>query len=193
MKNVGQTGFTLVEVLVSIFVLALGVIGTAGMQLTALRTTQQSAFQTSAIGLATEMADKMRVNANQMKLADAQNPFLAVNYQSASDPDPTPPGKLCYTSGVDCSAAELAGFDIYEWEKHVKASLPGGRVLVCRDASPWDSGARAFTWNCNAGVAGAPLIVKVGWQAKNPDGSLIKDAGNTFAPSVALPVESYAK
>src|SRR5690606_15894095 len=56
----GENGFSLIEVLVAVFVLAVGVIGAAGMQLAALRTTQQSSFQTRALHLAAEMADYMR-------------------------------------------------------------------------------------------------------------------------------------
>jgi len=55
-----HNGFSLIEVLIAVFVLALGVIGVAGMQLTAMRTSQQSAFQTTAVELPAEMADKMR-------------------------------------------------------------------------------------------------------------------------------------
>ncbi|MFD2273251.1 type IV pilus modification protein PilV [Undibacterium arcticum] len=57
-QNRQQGGFTLIEVLISVFVLALGVIGAAGMQLVAMRTGQQSGAQSLAVQLATEMADK---------------------------------------------------------------------------------------------------------------------------------------
>jgi len=184
-----RSGFSLIEVLVSILVLALGVIGAAGMQLTAMRTTQQSAFQTLALQLAGEMADKMRANDSQMKKAGA-NPFLAVSYQSAIEGEPAPPGKLCYSSA--CDGDDLAEFDIYEWKKRIKESLPGGRALICRDAAPWDSAKEALTWSCSGGSGdSASLVIKIGWQGKNSDGTLIRDEVNIFPPSVALTVEPY--
>ncbi|CAN5394591.1 type IV pilus modification protein PilV [soil metagenome] len=187
-----QAGFSLIEVLISVFVLALGVIGAAGMQLTALRTTQQSGFQTSAVELAAEMADKMRANASQMKLPN--NLFLQVNYQSAESAEPAAPGVLCYSAASNCNAEQLAAFEIYEWKKRIKSSLPRGRALICRDARPWDDSARAFTWACSGGAnENAPLVIKLGWQEKNPDGSLIKDGAQQFPPSVALAVEPYSK
>lgn len=192
MTKLNQVGFSLIEVLISVFVLALGVIGSAGMQLGALRTTQQSTFQTTALELAAEMADMMRTNATQMKLAD--NPFLKVNYQSASGTDPAPPGTLCYGNASGCDAEALAKFDIYEWEKRIKLSLPGGRALICRDAAPWDSDVGTLAWTCAGPSAdGAGMVIKIGWQAKNPDGSLIQDAAKHFPPSVALSVEPYTK
>lgn len=181
-------GFSLIEVLVSMLVLAIGVIGAAGLQLGAMRTTQQSAFQSIALQLASEMADKMRANDSQMKQSSSL--FLAVDYKSASDGEPSAPGKSCYAAS--CGGTELAAFDIYEWEKRVKDALPGGRVLICRDTSPWDAGRSSLTWDCNGNSdTGASYVIKVGWQGKNPDGSLVKDAANTFPPSVALTVAPY--
>lgn len=196
MRQSGYKGFTLIEVLVSIFVLALGVIGVAGMQLNAMRTTQQSGFQTTALQLASEMADRMRSNDSQMKLADAQNPFLAVAYNSGTATAPTAPAKKCYSTATDCSAAELAQYDIYEFETRIKSALPGGRVVICRDTSPWDNSAGALTWTCTAGIAavnGASMVIKIGWQAKRPDGTLVRAVDKSFPPGVAITVEPYTK
>lgn len=187
MRNLRKAGFSLVEVLVSIFVLALGVIGVAGMQLTALRTAQQSALRTTALQLASEMADRMRTNDSQMKLAGADNPFLRVDFPPR-DGRHTAPDKLCYAS--DCNAEELAKFDIYEWEKQVKTALPGGRAVICRDAAPWDTATGAFTWTCNAGSGdGASVVIKLGWREKanNLDGS------QPLPPGVAITVKPYIK
>lgn len=191
-----KNGFTLVEVLISVLVLAIGVIGIAGMQLTALRTAQQSAFQTAALQLASEMADKMRANYQQMQLPDKSNLFLNVDYQSADDVVVTPPKKICYRA--DCSAEELAKFDIYEWMARIKSALPGGRVRICRDSRPWDKAAGAFSWTCPppaAGVNNTPVVIKIGWHGKgrNPDGSVIDDPQKIIPPGVALTVEPYTK
>ena len=183
-------GFSLLEVLIAVFVLALGVIGAAGLQLAAIRTSQQSGFQTLAVQLANEFADKMRSNDAQMKLSDTANLFLKVNYNSALDPVPTTPA-LCYSSSANCSATDLAKADIYEWLIRVKDVLPGGRVLVCRDSAPYDNTQKSLTWNCTADT-NAGLMVKIGWRSKNPDGS-INDTTGVIPPSVAIAVESYVK
>lgn len=185
-------GFSLMEVMVAILIVALGVMGATGLQLAAMRTTQQSALQTIALQLASEMAEKMRANDSQMKKF-ADNSFLSVDYASATSGEPTPPTKLCY--GKDCTGAELAAFDIYEWELRLRSALPDGRVKICRDILPWDSGTRSFTWKCTAdGTKGAaPLVIKLGWQGKNPDGTLQRSTGMEFPPSVVVPVEPYVQ
>src|SRR2546427_10175686 len=92
MSKSQQTGFTLIEVLISVLVLALGVIGAAGMQLVAMRTGQQSGAQSLAVQPATEMADKMRANGKQMDQAAASNTDLGIKYASSNDAAPAAAG-----------------------------------------------------------------------------------------------------
>lgn len=195
MKNNKQSGFSLVEVLVSVFVLAVGIIGTAGMQLNALRTAQQTAFQTAAIQLASEMADKMRANAGRFNLADDKNPFVNLDYSSPDNPLPIS-GSACHASA--CNAEELAAFEIREWENRIRNVLPGGRIRICRDTLPWDSSTGMFKWSCTPSTAGkhsAALVIKIGWHGKgsNPDGSAAGDAGIPAPPNLAMTVAPYAE
>lgn len=189
MSGFKQGGFTLIEVLLSILVLAIGVIGSAGMQLTALRTSQQSAFQTAAVALASEIAEKMRANDQLLKRSDSTNPFLQIDYQAAKDALAAPPVD-CYA--VSCSADALAEFEIHEWKARLKTALPGARARVCRDSRPWDSAAGAFAWSCtaSAGAQGAALVVKIGWQGKGrrPDGRPIRNPKEDFPPGLAIAV-----
>ncbi len=186
-----HSGFTLVEVLVSVFVLALGVIGAAGMQLSALRTIRQSGFQTNAVQLASELAEKMRANSSQIRLTDDQNPYLGINYQSSVGASPELQAN-CFES--NCEADQLASFDVYEWEKRLASSLPSARAVVCHDADPWDAGARRYKWACDGSSSDtSSVVIKIGWQGKNPDGSLIRNEDHEFPPAVVLTVEPYVR
>lgn len=193
MKNSNQTGFTLAEVLVSVLVLAAGIIGTAALQLTAMRTAQQTAFQTAAIQLVSEIADKMRANAGRFSMPDDLNPFLNLDYSASVDPLP-PASKACHTT--NCNAEELARFEIHEWKSRIKTTLPGGRIRICRDDQPWDSAAGKFRWDCTVSVADknrSSLVIKVGWHGKgrNPDGSLAEDVNVRTHPNMAVTVAPY--
>lgn len=193
MKVSTENGFSLIEVLVAVFVLAVGVIGAAGMQLAALRTSQQSAFQTRALHLAAEMADAMRANVAQMKRIDASNPYLQIDYRAASSIDAMS-ASSCYGMDAQCDADELAQFEIAEWLRRLAVELPGGRVKVCRDAAPWDEGGQRFRWECAAASGGAiaSIVIKIGWQEKRADGHPLHESGND-APAIALLVAPYAK
>lgn len=155
------TGFTLVEVLVAMFVLALGVVGAAATQVSSARLRQQAALESEAVQLAASLGARMRVNAAQMALPDASNPYLRFDYD-ASAGEPGAPPVQCFGS-VDCDPAQMAAFDLYDTARIVRAAFPGGRIAVCRDANAWNATLQAFEWTCSGG-ADAPVVVKLGWR-----------------------------
>lgn len=179
------SGFTIVEVLVAIIVLALGLIGGTAMQLAALRTRHQSALLSNAVRLASGMADRMRANAPQLRRADDDNPYLNLDYDTVST---AAPAQQCF-AGATCTSAQLASFDIYELKQQLKAELPGGRVVICRDENAWDPVGKSLGWVCS-GAAAAPIVIKLGWRGKNPDGSAPGDASR---PSVAITMTAGAR
>ncbi len=186
-----DAGYTIIEVLVAILVLALGLIGGAAMQLTALRTRHQSALLSHAVQLASGMADRMRLNAAQMRLDDAGNPYLNQHYDSAVDGEPAPPGQLCLGASA-CDEAQLARFDLYELKQQLHRVLPGGRLAICRDTRLWDKGRKGYGWSCS-GAADAPVVIKLGWRGKNPDGSPAIDVTREYTPGVVLALAGEAK
>ena len=150
-----SSGFTLVETLVAMFVLALGVAGAAATQVASARLRQQAALESEAVQLAASLGARMRVNAHQMALPDASNPYLNFDYDAAGG-EPAAPPQQCF-GGADCDPARMAAFDLYDTARIVHAAFPGGRIAVCRD------GSTASNWTC-AGGAGAPIVVKLGWR-----------------------------
>ena len=153
-------GFTLAEVLVALFVLAVGIVGAGATQLTAERTRRQSALMSEAAQLAASLASRMRINAAVAALPDAANPYLALRYDAADGPPAAP--ALCF-GGAACTPAQLAQFDLHEIRQAMYAQFPHGRIEVCRDASPWGSAARRLRWRCDDD-AGALPVVKLGWE-----------------------------
>jgi type IV pilus assembly protein PilV len=169
-------GFTLVEVLVAVFLLAVGIVGAAATQTLALRTRDQSSLLSNGVQLAATLAGRMRANATQMAMPDPANPYLHLDYDAHVDGAPVAPAALCF-GATACDAAQMAAFDLHETERAVHAAFPGGRVLVCRDAAAWDAAADALAWNCTS-AAGAPIVIKLGWRAPGQRGSV--------TPSIAM-------
>lgn len=165
-------GFTLLEVLVAVFVLAVGALGAAATQLTALRTRHQSSLMSSGVQLASSLADSMRANLETMRAADSANPYLQLDYDAANGA-PRPPGASCF-AGAGCSAAQIADADLYQLKHALHAGFPGGRVVVCRDSEVWDDARGTLRWSCGAGTA--PIVIKLGW----------RDGAGDVAPSVAI-------
>lgn len=173
------SGFTLLEVLIALLLLALGLVGSAAMQLVAMRVGQQGQLLSQASYVAASLAEHMRANASAARDPSATNPYLMF-YDAASGAEPMPPAALCYDTR--CDSAQLAQFELYRVQWQVWRQLPGGRLRICHDAHPAAGG--RLRWDCDARVS-APLVIKLGWRGKLADGAL---ATADSAPALALTV-----
>ncbi len=57
-----ESGFSMLEVLISIFVLAIGLLGLLSLQMTSLKNNHSAQYRTSATVLAYDILDRMRLN-----------------------------------------------------------------------------------------------------------------------------------
>jgi type IV pilus assembly protein PilV len=109
-----EFGFSLVEALVALVVLSVGMMGIAalhGQSLSAARTAQ---YRSVAIVLASDMADRIRLN----RLGQAAYAAAAVN--NGCDP----------AGGATCAPPEMAAYDLWVWNQEVAQRLPGGTTQV---------------------------------------------------------------
>ncbi len=109
-------GFTLIEVLIAMLVLSIGIMGVAGMQVTALKSLQSSHSYGMAALLANDIADRMWVNQAQV-LANAYNHTAADN---------NPPDCVANT----CSTAQMAAYDISQWQQQMKGYTTADDTVV---------------------------------------------------------------
>lgn len=179
MRTRAAHGFTLIEVLVAVLVLAIGIGGAMAVQAAALRTRHLTSLMSGGVQLAASLADRMRANSVQMQAGSA-NAYLQLRYNGDTDGPPAPPGVVCL-GAASCSSGELASFDQYEIKSALFSEFPGGRVAVCRDGVVWSGARRSLTWDCSA-APGAPLVIKLGWRDRRADSAA------PVMPSVALVV-----
>ncbi len=109
-------GFTLVEALVALVVLSIGMLGIAALYVESLRAGRESLTRSTAILLASDMADRIRAN----RAAGAAYEKAATDTGTASTD--------CEEGGANasCTPAVMAAHDIATWETEIKANLPGG-------------------------------------------------------------------
>lgn len=104
-------GFTLVEVLVALVVMTVGMLGVAVLYVEGLRMNRTSILRTLAVGLTSDMADRIRANSQ-----------VPANYAGAG------PGNNnnCVNGIATCTAAQQAEDDWFWWWNDVTTHLPAG-------------------------------------------------------------------
>ncbi len=112
-----QKGFGLVEILITLFVLGIGLLGVATLQTKGFQASQTSYYRTLAVFNANEMADRIRANTTGIASG-------AYNDMSGF------PTSYTDCSQSVCTTAQLAEFDRYEWNTQLADLLPSGQGSV---------------------------------------------------------------
>ena len=121
-------GFTLVEVLVSLVVLSLGLLGIAKLMLFSSHSNDSAYLRSQATDLAYQMLDDMRANTTQAAVPLG-------SYTTALTDVATDPGFTCVATAA---CANLALYDVYRWKLRLNANsgltpagaLPNGQGSV---------------------------------------------------------------
>jgi len=121
----GETGTTLIEVLITVFVIAIGLLGIAGLQTRALSANSDSIMYSRATFLASDIVERMRNNVRGVR----NQRYKRTSVGGA----PLTVVKDCTAANAICSESELASFDMYQWlQLRVRSSteLPDGDALI---------------------------------------------------------------
>ncbi len=111
-----QTGFSLIEVLVSLLVLAIGMLGMMSLQNISLQNNASAYYESQAMFLAYDALDRIRTSKNQGNYA----------ITLASDA----PTTVTDCKSATCTAAQLAQWDIKDWLENVEEYLPQGDAQI---------------------------------------------------------------
>jgi type IV pilus assembly protein PilV len=184
-----EAGFSLIEVLVSIVVLSFGLLGMVGLQAASLQANRDARLQSTAILLARDIAEAMR--GNKIVAMGATNPYIG-NFQSTGGAALVPTvASYCLNVGSNCATpTATADAQMTEWLARVSSELPGARVSICKDASPYSAADGLPQWTCTSTAATDIVVVKIGWtRASFRRGDAASASLDQAArPSVMLPV-----
>jgi type IV pilus assembly protein PilV len=96
-----QSAFTLLEVMIALVIFSIGMLGLAGLQSAGLRSNQISYSRTIATQLLYDMSDRIRNNPG-------------VDYATTA-----PSGGTNCVTGAVCTPAQMAAFDLFEWNQQL--------------------------------------------------------------------------
>ena len=115
-------GFGLIEILVSILLLNIGLLGLMGLQTLGLQAERSAFFRTSASLISTDAVERIRAN---------RTGFVASDYSSAT----SDANDSCFKR-AGCSSKALAQNDLHELSIRAAEELPYGVLVICRDDTP---------------------------------------------------------
>jgi type IV pilus assembly protein PilV len=141
-------GFSLLEVLVSLVILSIGLIGLAAMQASALSSTHGSQMESMVAIQARSLADAMSANPDYW--ANNSPTFSITSTASA----PTTPviGTGAPTQTVSCfnnpctSSTQVAGYDLQQWANQLLTQVPGANASIACSASAPIGCSITITW-----------------------------------------------
>lgn len=120
-----QSGSSLIEVMVALFVLAIGLLGVLSMQVNAVKMSRSSALVSQANALTMDIYEAMKASPRD----DADQ------YQRLYN-EPVPALPTCATTVGGCSSSgQIADANLHYWLTSIASSLPAGRGQVQYDAS----------------------------------------------------------
>ncbi len=109
-KQRAQSGFTLVEVLVTFVILAIGLLGIVSLQALSKTSQHQSIQRTRAVSMADIMLERIRINPAGLVVyaTNGSGPLGGDTIGSEPSPD-------CVTAS--CNPNNMAAHDLWEWEQ----------------------------------------------------------------------------
>jgi len=140
---------------VTVLILAVGLLGLAGLQAVSMRNNHSAYLRSQAVQLAYDMADRVRANS------------LANRNLAIFDKPTAAETTACLTTG--CSELQMAAHDVWEWKDQVYYALHGGEAVICRDVTP-DDGTGVDEDGCDGGNSNG-LTVKIWWNDDRASGT----------------------
>ena len=181
-----HSGFTMIEVLITIVVVSIGLLGLAGLQISGLRANMSSEDRSKATLLASDIAERMRTN----PLGVAANQYA--NISSTNSNCAAPPSPFCSNNGggvtlvtgtVGCTPANMAAFDAWVWACGMPVAEGVQRGGITNQLL---NGTASVTCNDATCVPGSAHTITVNWDVLNPDRSADGNAANTLPLTYSL-------
>ena len=163
-----QIGFSMIEILIALLVLAIGLLGVAALQLSSLSGSQEGYARSQAVAIAEDLSSRIRAGRQQalsspnwgdggdtarLALAEYIAQYAAVTpYQCGTLAEPEPPATWCRPDeaegevGGECTAVEQVAFEIWEVCSQAQNLLPFGRVHVVTNALNNNRATIAVSW-----------------------------------------------
>jgi type IV pilus assembly protein PilV len=142
-----RNGFSLIEVMVSLVILVIGLIGIFNLHIMSKQGSFESFQQTQASYYANDMINRMRLNSAQLALYANGSPYSGI---------PSAVSQRCDSATVFCSASQMAQWDIFEWQS---SFIGTSEVINTKNVGGLDTATGCINVNGNI------VTVTMSWKA----------------------------
>jgi type IV pilus assembly protein PilV len=120
-EGLQQSGFSLIEVLFGMLILAIGILGMVSMQINSKRIGHDALQRSIATNLAQDMIERMRINRTELgSYVGASGISSGAITLGGAAIATSKPSSDCTIS--TCTPAELAAYDLWEWERSMRGA-----------------------------------------------------------------------
>lgn len=173
-----QGGFYLVEVMLTVIVLTVGLLALSALHIHNKQTNLVAVQRSFATQLSHDLLERMRSNGL------ALNIYIGGSSNELDGDNVSQPTPLC-TSDAQCTAEQLAAYDLWEWERKLAgamSTLDGASTGILLSPHVCIAGP-------NGGTSGAYTIV-IAWRSTKPIGNPT-DTGNDVADDCGTGTGKY--
>jgi type IV pilus assembly protein PilV len=158
-----QLGFSLIEILISVIIISIGVLGVVAMQGKTIQFVSDSTQRSTAAMLAADLIELIR--SNRTGIVDSGAVVRAAsNYYKTSGVAFTGAAVASCTTIAGCTPDEMATSHVALWLQQVRNSLPvdnatlSASYIICQDSTP-------ATIGCDN--VGSAIKIQIAWLSRN--------------------------
>ena len=151
-KSTLQGGFSMIEVLISILILSMGVLGVLGLVIKSMQFSSSANYRSVAAQQAYSIAEMLRANPSML------NAFRGL-------PATSPAMNNNCLLAAGCSSGDWNTTAYSHWKRQLAATLPNGDGYICQDSTNDGlaenaTAPSAADWMCDGT---GPFVIKVCW------------------------------
>lgn len=167
-----QRGTSLIEVLVSIVIASIGLLGLAGINAASVKYSKMSQYRSTATQLVNDISERIRANNTSGGVLAS---YVLRTTFSAQATLPSAPTPACTAVSDSCTAAQMAAADLQQWRATVRSRLPEGAVSLRSDAGTVGAFDLWIAWR-DPSLANSDEAPRVGAQECSSDLDVDADA-----------------
>lgn len=161
--QVRQAGYSLIEVLIALVILSVGLLGLAALQGEGLRSVGTASIRFQAVQLIEDITASMAANPDGVAelVGGAFVQHYLVDATGTGNAAHACADGLSTNSANDCTAQQMAQFDVSLWKTSLAARLPGGNGTI------------VATTNSFGAASNDDFIVTITWTERGDTKSLV--------------------